>query len=166
MWSSSHQWKRCMSLWGSTFQASDIGPPHSSPFPRGPRCGRDLCLNHEHDTNALEYGRARRQKGLAITGFGCALSHPINKSGYPEADVLWRNHVVRPHWYAERSWRDAGWSGPCCLSVSSSGTRRVREQPLRWPQPCHVWLRHWETLSQTHLAEPLLNSRLTETLRD
>lgn len=113
-----------------------------------------------------QYGRARRQKGLAITGSGCALSHPIKTSGYPETDVLWRNHVVRPHWYAERSWRDAGWPGPCCLRVSSSGTRCVREQPLRWPQPCHVWLQHGETLNHTHLEEPLLNSRLTETLRD
>lgn len=26
------------------------------------------------------------------------------------------------------------------VRVSSSGTRCVREQPLRWPQPCHVWL--------------------------
>lgn len=116
MWSSSHLWKRYMSLWGSTFQASDAGPPRSSPFPRGPRWRRDLCLSHEHDTNALQYGRAWRQKGLAITGSGCALSHPIKKSGYPETDVLWRNHVVRPHSYAERSWRDAGWPGPCCQS--------------------------------------------------
>lgn len=111
LWSRSHQWKRHMPPGGPFFQHQTLFL-HILPLPTGTQMWQGTLPKPWTWPQGPRVWQSMKTEGPCNKSDWMCPEPPYKKSLVILKLTCWRNHGMRPHGYAERSWRDPGWSGP------------------------------------------------------
>lgn len=119
-------------------------------FHSGTQIWQDLVSYLSKKLTAVPYSMAEQDNrgNLAVTGRTCP--KPPHRSGFLKLPC-WRSHVVK-RIAMQRCSKGLSYSGLCCWSISSPGTRRVSEKPLDDPSPAVSLCTHMTETTQQNLA--------------